>query len=1099
MRIKMTTQREVFSSTAAPKESSVSNLSFEATDMSEKRAGPDSRLAMNTEKQPGVHFGRPMVPVETPDGTVNAIVMSDSATDIHAGVTRNPGYKTPSHVYAWDYSTRYVSDMFGTNIPLKVNDRILDYLSYFYFFHCHLLVKLVCKMPLDRSDRFYVNWSDQSNPLSKDGVGFEWCPLEKNEIYVLLPYSAPFPLADKTIPLDTLFGYLGISTIGSNGSTVVIDAYTTLVDITTYNLRPVDKPSESTPVTVSAGGDVPAGTWTYALVSYTGTRVPEVLENIFIVPNDGGSPVTLFTLEGSPIAVSRTSETITTEGAKIYAAEEAASLQVVFYPADTEIAEEQMQDIELPGQTTEDGNMTDLTGHTPDMAPTKKTETVYGQNRVEAVRETNQFYLCATESMDGATTKEFTITPPEGLLINYARHQLWTRYPRVKLTGTQTIQNPARFRIVQVPRYGDLTFSGPQFFELPGVEWDPKDGDLNLELYWDRPDVSFEYDRTQTLLENFAAFLPRIVIQPINNYGNAVPVNLFLSVDHSSYHAVKDITLDSTRNDTRPDLDQAEEQIKMPQYTHCCARRCALNPTFTSDYPCCRACNAHTACKCDCECFQAKNELLYGHHFHPYVTIDTPSLTMSQSAALDDNYVMIGSVMYNGKIYHEWTYMDEYRPPLTKDNIYGLNPVDINAVELAGSDIAELLAELNRAIHKAVAPKCRHSLCRKLFRPKATEEKEPTRPRPVSELPSQAEEQTSSYPILRTQSFASRVAAVACKVAATAAIMAFPFSKEEEEIAEEQINTQGGTQFQTPVGMLPSDEGNNAIADTWAYVDTFDLEVTSADPTPSASIAIDANALGPYVRQEAKRHALWRGNLKFKFLINTPRTVAGACTVAHVDEDYATQPSNYILRQYPHQTTMDNSPLDITVDWRLKNPYATRSGNNGYLYITFNGGAYATGTNLVKVTMYVDASGIEFARPTSPVSLPTQRIFHIPPTRTIPLKDVSLATVARTLQDGLKDHRVSAEEAKMVHDAGFYFDTTNRYLTCPSCRLSVVDWEREDTFLGEHERHARQLRLPCPLLAERRRQHGRRFEKSQPLFDALNRAWTTYDMKNDTW
>jgi hypothetical protein len=80
-------------------------MTHTTTNLELKQTGPDSRLAMNVEKMPGKHFGRPIVSTSCPDGNVDAIVMSDSAIDIHAGIARNPGYVTPAHLYSWAFSS----------------------------------------------------------------------------------------------------------------------------------------------------------------------------------------------------------------------------------------------------------------------------------------------------------------------------------------------------------------------------------------------------------------------------------------------------------------------------------------------------------------------------------------------------------------------------------------------------------------------------------------------------------------------------------------------------------------------------------------------------------------------------------------------------------------------------------------------------------------------------------------------------------------------------------------------------------------------------------------------------------------------------------
>ncbi|APG78959.1 hypothetical protein 2 [Beihai picorna-like virus 114] len=993
------TSRAIFNNNCtAPGESSVANMSTFGDDLSNKQAGPDSRLAMNMSKMPGQMFGRPIVPVETPDGTVNAITMSDHAIDIHAGIARNPGYTTPNHVYSWAYSTSWTSDASGTNIPLVTSPRVHAYRDFFYYYHCGMLVKLVCKMPLDRSDRFYVNWSDkQTGANSTVGIGFEWAPVEKNEIFVLLPWSAVYPMATPDADMSDLFGNLNISTIGSNGQSVIVDIYSCPVQQTLYNLRPVKQAPEG--FIASNGTKIPPGAYNVAvsgkLVNDAKASIPGQGTIVTIVENTTNSYMETVFASTLPFVVPEEGELFITQSTY-------GDLKLLFSPVTSTVstAEEQM-DIEQPGEHTSDVEMTDLTGHTPDIAPrTNPNPVIYGKNTTESVRETNQRYLVSTLNIADATPQEFTFTLPEELLVNYARHQIWTKYPALKFCGTQTIQNPARYRIIQLPQVNSLVVSGDQFFELPGIEWDPKEGDLDLTPYWDRANTAFYYDNSQTLQQNFLSFLPKFYAQPINNFGNTVPINVFASVDHSSYHAIRDLTLSSST---------AEEQMRFDGLKHCCPHACSLTSKRVWGDINCEMCNSALECKCKCLTFLNTNLRLYGHHFAPYVTKDTKDLVKHaywDSLAEENRYIVI----YKGY-----------------EDISSL--VDrTDEVEIR-DNLRCALAEINKKIHADIA--LAHG---KVYTPKLVD---------VLYFPWEY-----SPPELQTRPSESTVQ---------------PTAEEQMDVQESADYQTPGNQFQTPLRSLPMDEGANAVAKTYAFVESFELEVTEADPTPSVAIPINANTFGPYVRQEARRHRNWRGNLKFKVLFNTPRTVAGAGTIAHLDQKPATQPSQFVLRQFPHQTTMDNSEAEIMCGWRKENPWVSRSGNNGYLYITFNGAQFGTTSNTVRITIYVDASGIEFSRSTPLSALPSATTYFIPSQLSKPLKDVSLEAVAHSLAE------VEATESdiQLFHEAGLYFNGTA--MECPTCHLQIGMWEIEDNPLADHLKHAGQKRTRCSLAKQRLR------------------------------
>lgn len=1009
--------RAIFSNNTAPGESEVTNMTHTTTNLELKQTGPDSRLAMNVEKMPGKHFGRPIVSTSCPDGNVDAIVMSDSAIDIHAGIARNPGYVTPAHLYSWAYSSSWTADATGQTVPLNVSNRMAAYRAFFYYYHCHMLVKLVCKMPLDRSDRFYLNWSDLNvGTKSNIGVGFEWAPIEKNEIYVMLPWSAVYPMTDPSVNQADIFGYLNISQIGSNGQPVVIDAYTCPVQQTLFNLRPISTPAPSCKLSPVSG-------------EFSTTTAGQ----IFAVTPEGVTSTVRVTIDGRTLMEESAGEF------KSYLLDLAVGNHSIVLSGDVDVyttatvetaaatAELQVNDeLELPGSTSEEVSPSDQVGHSPDIASKQLSKVVYGSNNTESVRETNQYYLVGSVNIDSKTPVEFTFSFPEEVLINFARHHLWTKYLSVKLVATQTIQNPGRYRIVQVPQVGSLDFSGDQFFELPGIEWDPKDGDLDLSLYWDRPNAAFAYDDTQTLQENITSFLPRLYVQPINSYGNSVPINIFASLDHSSYSAIKELSLPTAT---------AEEQIRFDGLKHCCANSCSLvGKRYWGTFNCER-CNSEKECKCHCVTFQQQNLNMYRHHFNPYVKTNTRGLITHKFYDREE-YRLVSTIEYNGKVYFQ------------------INSCGDRDEELQKAETENLLW-LNHDIHKDIMAKQG-----KIYKWRPVT-------RPIAYVWSYDDIPPPPQP----------------------PVTAAPTAVEQVGPADSPIP---GDQFQSLLTHLNKDEGANRVAQTFAFAETFELTVTQTDPTPAVVIPIDANLLGPYVRQEARRHRNWRGNLRFKILFNTPRTVAGAGTVAHLDMEPATQPTQYVLRQYPHQTTMDDSCLELLCGWRKENPWVSRSENNGFLYITFNGALFGSSQNTVKVTIYVDASGIEFARPTPLAMLPATRVRMVPNQIKPCVKDVSMRAVELSLQ-GVD---MTFPDIVSMYEAGLFFNGTA--MQCPTCNLLIGDWEDGDVPLLEHYRHTGAEHSHCRLVLDRMRCGFPERPLSRCSINALNSRLASTRMLNST-
>lgn len=1080
----MTATRAIFSSTIAPGESSVSNLTMNGDDFSKKQTGPDSRLAMNISKIPGVQFGRPTRTVSSPDGEVTAIVMSDNAVDIHEGVSRNPKYNCPDHIYAWEPTIAWTSSTVGTDVPSKINARFQEYSQNFYFLYTHMLVKLVCKTPLDRSDRFLINWSDiQGAATDQDGVSFEWAPIEQNVIYILLPYCDESPLVDTAITADgqdkvPYFGSLNIKQIASNSGVVQINGYSCPTGTQFANLKP--KALGSTPTgkvvsqyTLAAGNSFPVVAGTYQVAVQNASTYPfsvTIGATQVVAANSTGLIVEDITVPADT--------TINMDNGNCEV------LLIGDSSAFPPFAEEQ---IELDNSTklTEQPPVSDQVGHQPDTAPSRLPSVVYGVNKTESVRETNQFYHLGTASIDTSSPVQVTLSAPKELLVNFGRHALWTEYPQFKVVATQTIQNPGRYRVTQVPQYLSLEPSESELFQLPGIEWDPKDGDLNLNPYWDRADPAFVLDPAQTLEQNFASFIPRIYLQKINSYGNAVPVNVFGRVNHSSYHAVRPIpsTFYAEEQGCWSTSDSEEEQ---EEKQYCCKLKCKETPRIQFDGKACDICRAYSFCRCACYSWVKENIEKHNFVVPPYVREgDEGLLIVNEGQIYGGNrdaivasyaYVHKYKARYHTKFFRAWCFdCPDARKLIIEKLNYDVRRYDL---ELMG------LQEKHNLHH--------HNALKNVVWPLDPPEEQVNPPSPK-------EHKNLKKKLVAVASVVGKISFLAASVATGADVDAIPDSGYPEEQIDDgttesppnavEHTQQPGNQFQGQLGSLQKDEGAIELARSMAYVDSFRLAVTTADPSPAVSVALDANALGPYVRQEARRHKAWRGNLRYKVLVNTPRTIAGPLTVAHVDENFATQPDAYELRQYPHQISMDNTPVELECGWRKPTPWVNRSDNNGYLYITFNGSAFTSSTEVV-VTLYVDASGVEFSRATPLGTLPPRTYYMVPGRRQLPRCEVSPSAIRASVAH----LGMSTEDVDQIVHAGLFMK--GGFLECPTCRTRLGFWEEGDVPLNEHMRHSGG-KHGCPLALRQSRTSSPWRPLSLDGIKRLNAAVNgSYD---DTW
>jgi hypothetical protein len=193
-------------------------------------------------------------------------------------------------------------------------------------------------------------------------------------------------------------------------------------------------------------------------------------------------------------------------------------------------------------------------------------------------------------------------------------------------------------------------------------------------------------------------------------------------------------------------------------------------------------------------------------------------------------------------------------------------------------------------------------------------------------------------------------------------------------VFEEQMNTvesNGGTQFQGDISKANGDVGKEVLNSEWAFVDSFVLEKIEGNESNQFLLDLDFRTFGPYMIEEARRYQYWRGPLRFKFLI--PRGINNqTLTVAHTDWVGIDRPGykpEIELRSYPHIVIKEGGEGVIDVGWRAVLPYLgitqkpTKITTNGFLQMSLSGTNSPQSECKMEVTVYVDASQLEFVIP----------------------------------------------------------------------------------------------------------------------------------------
>jgi len=155
----------------------------------------------------GKNSSRPLSRKMTPCGMREVIHMSN--TPISASpVDYNLHVPLPEWGNVWQPITKDVNDSY----VVSFNDRTTRLMEFFKQFHSLAIVRIVGKIPLFQSQRFWVSWAppNKSSP-TQNNIGFEWNPSEQSEIYILCPWSALQHMeTTRPIPYNSCFGRIGI-------------------------------------------------------------------------------------------------------------------------------------------------------------------------------------------------------------------------------------------------------------------------------------------------------------------------------------------------------------------------------------------------------------------------------------------------------------------------------------------------------------------------------------------------------------------------------------------------------------------------------------------------------------------------------------------------------------------------------------------------------------------------------------------------------------------------------------------------------------------------------------------------------------------------
>lgn len=186
----------------------------------------------------------------------------------------------------------------------------------------------------------------------------------------------------------------------------------------------------------------------------------------------------------------------------------------------------------------------------------KKNTEVYGKTFDHTPRLDNQFSLVSSKPL--ASTSDiltFDFLEPQEEFANFDRnrHLMFSKFPLLKLDCASNPSTNVLFRVTQKQTPDDLSLN--ECFQLPGFEWDPKDGAHVFQPYWTSP--------TPAETTDVADFIVPAYIQ-LNVLGGTVgttaEVVMWYNTSTLEYHNM--IGLDSTASSSNVNKPRKKRQSK---------------------------------------------------------------------------------------------------------------------------------------------------------------------------------------------------------------------------------------------------------------------------------------------------------------------------------------------------------------------------------------------------------------------------------------------------------------------------------------------------------------------------------------------------------
>jgi hypothetical protein len=182
---------------------------------------------------------------------VEAIKMFDQP--IHQSlVDMLDGYDEPPGVMCYNYTNTTMSALNTTDWRPTVPYRQEYHMKMFKYSRADMLVKISIKAILTHSTRYLIGWATENGYSTDNTVYFEWSPSEMNTIYLLFPWTSPYPMLPVTEFNNTilgdrtkLFGFLYVRQIGGAKDKVIenVAVNNCLVNVRNYIRSPIKKSS----------------------------------------------------------------------------------------------------------------------------------------------------------------------------------------------------------------------------------------------------------------------------------------------------------------------------------------------------------------------------------------------------------------------------------------------------------------------------------------------------------------------------------------------------------------------------------------------------------------------------------------------------------------------------------------------------------------------------------------------------------------------------------------------------------------------------------------------------------------------------------------